>query len=122
MGCNHKNGSKEEIKLSWEIKKADPTINKPILETKNGTKLSDIKLPENWSWKNENEIVYGDKSNKYLAIYTPLDTENYNTIETELVVEIKEETIINKVTNTTENHQKEKIKENEEKENRFYLP
>ena len=102
------NGSKEEIKLSWEIKKADPTINKPILEAKNGTKLSDIKLPENWSWKDENKIIDGDKSNKYLAIYNPLDTENYNTLEIELVVEIKEETIINKVTNTTENHQKEK--------------
>jgi len=114
------NGSKEEITLSWEIKKADPTINKPTLESEIGTRLGDIKLPENWSWKNENEIIADDKSNTYLAIYTPLDTQNYNTIETELLVEIKEETIINKVVTPTINNQKEEIKKDEPQKEIIY--
>ena len=85
-----KNGSTTELTINWEIKTANPELKEFKLTGYNNNKLSTVKLPKNWSWKNKNEIIDKSKTNKYLAVYTPEDISNYNIIEKELTINIKE--------------------------------
>ena len=87
-----KDGSKESVEISWEIKKADPIVETPKLSAKAGTKLKDIKLPENFKWNNPEEVLSKD-NNMFYITYVPTDTTNYNTLDVFVTIEIKKEKI-----------------------------
>lgn len=108
-----KDGSKDSISTTWKIEKADPEIKLPELEAENGKLLSDIKLPENFCWKNSKEKVDINKTNKFLATYIPKDTNNYNTIDVELIIKILSEDINIDNDNMQEND-KEQVSNKEE--------
>ena len=75
-----------EIIKNFVINKADPSYSVPgDLNATYGDKLSEVALPDGWSWMNPDDTVgnvtaYGS-SNKHKARYTPDDTDNYNVIE-----------------------------------------
>ncbi|NLZ46521.1 MAG: hypothetical protein GX896_07500, partial [Clostridiales bacterium] len=66
------------------VNKAEPKPTVPVgLEATYGDKLSDVKLSAGWAWK-DSTLSVGDVSktgNTFTAIFTPADTDNYNTIE-----------------------------------------
>ncbi|MCL2283214.1 MAG: hypothetical protein FWC26_07850, partial [Fibromonadales bacterium] len=51
------------------------------LTAKEGQKLAEIALPQNWHWMKETEYVGKVGEQTHQAKYVPTDTENYNTIE-----------------------------------------
>ena len=64
------------------IAKADPEYTVPEnLDVKTGSKLSDIQLPEGWSWNDADTPVGEPGTKTFKAKFTPSDTKNYNTIE-----------------------------------------
>ena len=75
-----------EITKTFVIDKADPAYTVPEgLTATYGDKLSEVTLPDGWSWINPEDTVgnvtaYGS-SNMHKARYTPADTDNYNVIE-----------------------------------------
>ncbi len=79
--------------LPFTIKKADPTYDVPTgLEAEAGGKLKDIELPSNFTWGNPNGIIkYNEK--EYDAVYTPVDTDNYNTVELKVSVNVTDTTV-----------------------------
>lgn len=79
-----KDGSREAISFTWEIKKAVPQVSVPEVEAKEGTLLKDIELPDNFRWKAGSQKV--EEGGTYVAIYTPEDSENYETVEVEVTV------------------------------------
>ena len=81
----------EAVYCEFVVAKATPTYTAPTgLTAKYGQTLADVKLsnPEGnldgtWSWMNSSESV-GDASTaakKFMAKFTPTDTDNYNTVE-----------------------------------------
>ena len=78
----------EEI-MSFEISKAVPEYSIPTdLTIEQGNPLSTVKLPKGFTWKDETQKA--DKLGKqtFKAIYTPEDTNNYQTVETEITVNV----------------------------------
>ena len=62
--------------------KATPSVTTPTLSPvtyKEGLKLSDITLPEGWTWVNGNTTISAGTV-VYAALYTPSDTTKYNTV------------------------------------------
>ena len=84
-------GTKDPVTIEWTIEKADPNPDKPAnLKANQGDKLSDIKLPEGWSWNEPDTKLDASGSKSYTASYTPKDTNNYNVLEkVELTVTVK---------------------------------
>lgn len=80
--------------VPFTIHKITPTISLPnhIVAFK-GDKLSDIALPNEFTWKDGNQIV--DRSGEYEAIYTPNDSEHYSTLEVKINVFMYDKPIIN---------------------------
>jgi len=83
----------EEIQKGQEdeIKELENHIGKEIAFIKEiiyfeGLKLNDVKLPENWSWKEPDTSLYAN-TYVYEAIYDNGD-ENYKTLETMIVVKV----------------------------------
>ena len=68
------------------VVKANPKVSTPTLSPctyQEGLRLSDVSLPDGWKWVKENtEIAVGTYS--YEAVYTPPDTEKYNTVTKEI--------------------------------------
>ena len=85
------NGTTEPVTVEWTIEKANPTYSVPTdLNANQGDKLSDIKLPEGWSWNEPDTKLDTSGSKSYTASYTPKDTSNYNVLEkVELTVTVK---------------------------------
>lgn len=78
----------EEI-MSFEISKAVPEYSIPTdLTIEQGNPLSTVKLPKGFTWKDETQKA--DKLGKqtFKAIYTPEDTNNYQTVETDITVNV----------------------------------
>ena len=78
----------EEI-MSFEISKAVPEYSVPTdLTIVQGNPLSAVKLPKGFTWKDETQKA--DKLGKQIfkAIYTPEDTNNYQTVETDITVNV----------------------------------
>ena len=78
----------EEI-MSFEISKAVPEYSVPTdLTIEQGNSLSTVKLPKGFTWKDETQKA--DKLGKqtFKAIYTPEDTNNYQTVETNITVNV----------------------------------
>lgn len=74
----------------FEIKKADPKILfAPNLSGVKGDELSTIELPVGYSWIDEHdELIIGEEY--YQAIFTPNDTKNYNILNLNLGVYVKD--------------------------------
>ena len=66
------------------VAKATPTYTAPTgLTAKYGQTLADVTLPGGWSWMDSSESVGGASTaaKKFMAKFTPTDTDNYNTVE-----------------------------------------
>lgn len=78
----------EEI-MSFEISKAVPEYSVPTdLTIEQGNPLSTVKLPKGFTWKDETQKA--DKLGKqtFKVIYTPEDINNYQTVETDITVNV----------------------------------
>ena len=72
----------KDIKIEISVKKADPEFTLPTgLFGFAGEKLETVELPEGFSWKDANTVLDGSGNKKYLGVFTPSDTENFNVIE-----------------------------------------
>lgn len=73
-------GYEGEVTYNFDILQAIPSYVVPTnLTGIKGQKLSDITLPDGFTWENENtELKVGKHT--YKATYTPLDTTNYETV------------------------------------------
>ena len=79
-----------ECTFDLTIAKADPSYTVPTgITAQVGKPLSDVTLPEGWKWKNESTIPKTEGTQTYPAIFTPDDTANYNTVETDISVEVE---------------------------------
>lgn len=71
------------------VEKAKPQVTPPAtIEVTEGQSLSEITLPEGWTWKDGSVSVGSDGKITYTAIYTPSDTDNYQVIEMEITVSV----------------------------------
>ena len=78
----------EEI-MSFEISKAVPEYSIPTdLTIEQGNPLSTVKLPKGFTWKDGTQKA--DKLGKqtFKVIYTPEDTNNYQTVETDITMNV----------------------------------
>ena len=68
----------------FRVLRAMPTYTAPTgLAAKYGQTLADVTLPGGWSWMDSSESVGGASTaaKKFMAKFTPTDTDNYNTVE-----------------------------------------
>lgn len=73
-------GTNDTVTVDWNIQKAQPTYDSPgKLNGVEGTTLGEVKLPEGFSWEDP-DIVLVKGTDKYSAVFTPNDTDNYETI------------------------------------------
>lgn len=79
-----------ECTFDLTIAKADPSYTVPAgITAQVGKPLSTVTLPEGWKWKDESTIPQTEGTQTYPAIFTPDDTANYNTVETDISVEVE---------------------------------
>lgn len=80
------------IRKMYRITKVTPEVDVPKLPDmlmQDGLKLSDQKLPDGWTWlEPDSELSLGNVS--ALAVYTPDDTANYNTVTKYLSFDVYE--------------------------------
>ena len=84
----------EAVYCEFVVAKATPTYTAPTgLTAKYGQTLTDVKLPDGWSWTDSSESVGGASTaaKTFQAKFTPTDTDNYNMVEN-----IELEVIVNK--------------------------
>ena len=78
-----------ECTFDLTIAKAYPSYTVPTgITAQVGKPLSDVTLPVGWAWKDERTIPEAEGTQTYPAIFTPDDTDNYNTVETDVSVEV----------------------------------
>ena len=78
-----------DMTATLTINKATPDYTVPDgLTATEGQSLADIALPEGWSWADSSFSVGEEGERTFAAVYTPVDTGNYNTVEIELTVSI----------------------------------
>ncbi len=78
----------EEVTVQVTVSKADPVVNVPSIDAVTGHKLSEFALPAGFAWADENAVLGAAGTATYKAVYTPADTENYNTIEVNVTVSV----------------------------------
>ena len=95
-------GYEGEVTYNFDILQAIPSYVVPTnLTGIKGQKLSDITLPEGFTWENENtELKVGKHT--YKATYTPLDTTNYETV-TSIDIEVDTKDIFDIITKVNGN-------------------
>ena len=79
-----------DMTATLTIEKAMPDYKKipEGMTATEGQTLSDIVLPEGWSWKDGSVSVGEEGERAFAAVYTPMDTANYNTATVELTVNV----------------------------------
>ena len=84
LGKTENYGSFTTACVKFRVLRAMPTCTKPTgLTAIYGQTLADVTLPDGWSWMNSSESV-GNASTaakKFMAKFTPTDTDNYNMVE-----------------------------------------
>ena len=55
-----------------------------------GQALEDVDLPDGWAWKDETQSVGEAGEHQFTAIFTPEDTDNYNTVEDEVTITVNQ--------------------------------
>ncbi len=79
----------ENIEVTITVAKANPTYKIPDnLVVEYGKKLSDIKLPSGFSWKDATQSVGAVGERSFAGYYTPDDKENYNIVEVEIPIKV----------------------------------
>ena len=74
--------SKSEFTATLTIEKADPTYTTPTgLTASYGSTLSDIDLPDGFTWNAPTTNVGNVGNNEFTVTYTPTDTNNYNILD-----------------------------------------
>ncbi|MBQ9511062.1 MAG: hypothetical protein IJR55_05170 [Clostridia bacterium] len=69
------------IDVSVTVSKANPAHTVPSgLAATYGDTLSSVTLPTGWSWTDGSQIVGNAGTNTFKAVFTPTDTNNYNTV------------------------------------------
>ena len=74
------------------VVKAEPAVDTPVLSPvvyREGLKLSDVALPERWSWSNGNTPLEAGTSS-YPAVYTPADTTKYLTATRQIGIKVSQ--------------------------------
>ncbi len=78
-----------ERDFTVNVAKADPTPDAVTgLTVAYGKKLSDVTLPDGWAWDAPATSVGNVGNNPFAATYTPTDTDNYNTLNQNLTVNV----------------------------------
>ncbi len=73
----------------FSVAKADPQVTLPAgLTATYGDTLADVVLPAGWTWTNASASVGNVGANIFEAVYTPGDTQNYNTLTADLTVTV----------------------------------
>ena len=82
-------GTTDSLTIQWVIEKATATV-PDGLKAAQGEKLSDIPLPEGWSWDKPDTLLSAGDSQIFKASYTPSDPLNYNeSINVDLTVDVE---------------------------------
>ena len=74
------------------VVKAEPVVDTPVLSPvvyKEGLKLSDISLPEGWSWSNGDTLLAAG-TDSYPAVYTPEDITRYLTVTRQIGLKVSQ--------------------------------
>ncbi|MGI6079651.1 MAG: InlB B-repeat-containing protein [Candidatus Avilachnospira sp.] len=84
-----------ECTFDLTIAKAAPSYTVPTgITAQVGKPLSTVTLPEGWKWKDASTIPQAEGTQIYPAIFTPDDTDNYNTVETDISVGVVNEPVV----------------------------
>lgn len=72
------------------VNKVAPTYTKPEnLIATYGDTLADVMLPQDWAWQDDLTTSVGNAGeNEFVAIYTPVDLQNYNIVTEPLMVTV----------------------------------
>lgn len=71
----------QQISLEFTIKKATPSYTAPsLIEAEFGKQLSDLTLPDGFSWQDPSASVGEPGEHEFPATYTPEDATNYETV------------------------------------------
>ena len=71
------------------VKKAVPDYIVPTgLTVTKGQPLAEVSLPAGWAWEDDTASAGTVGTQTYKAVFTPTDTDNYNTVSTELPVAV----------------------------------
>ena len=100
---NGEDASVETALVKVTVDKADPLYTVPEgLEAIYGDTLLDVTLPAGWSWKLEGTMPVGETgTNTFVAVFTPEDTENYNTIEADVDISVARQKVTMPVAGAT---------------------
>lgn len=86
----------DAVKADLVITKATPSYTVPSgLTATYGDKLSAISLDKGWAWDNPSTEVGNAGTHQYAATFTPTDTRNYNTVQTQLSVAVNKKQVTN---------------------------
>ncbi len=80
----------QTIEVNISVEKANPQdVNIPSeLKVLYGSRLSEISLPDGWEWVNPQQTLETVGQKEFQAVYTPVDTINYNTITVNIPVNV----------------------------------
>ncbi len=82
-----------ELVIEFSITQADPAYTLPEgLRACVGHTLADVELPDGWAWEDGALSVGAAGSHQFAAVFTPEDTENYNTVKAQLTLTVGEHT------------------------------
>lgn len=82
-----------ELVIAFSITQADPAYTAPEdLRICVGHTLADVKLPGGWAWEDDALSVGAAGSHQFAAVFTPEDTQNYNTVKAQLTLTVGEHT------------------------------
>ena len=96
--CSWDNDTTDEVVINWKILKAIPEYTLPTnLSGAKGNALSTVELPTGWTWKTPNTIMSDVGNQDFEIIFTPEDTNNYETVEKTVTVNVRDVKFINKV-------------------------
>ncbi|MBQ8803045.1 MAG: InlB B-repeat-containing protein [Tyzzerella sp.] len=76
--------------VDYKIDKMEPAYTVPTgLTVTYGDTLANVELPEGWSWKDSTASAGDVGTNTFKAVFTPVDTDNYKTIEADVSVKVE---------------------------------
>ena len=78
-----------EINVSVAVGKTIPSYDIPVdIEATYGDTLADVTLPNGWSWKDSSLSVGNAGTQTFVAVFTPSDTNNYNSVEENITITV----------------------------------
>ena len=91
-GYTWADGSTDPIEITYTIAKATPAVSVDAMTAVYGQKLSELTLPEGFAWVEGDTELTTAGEQTFTAIYTPADTDNYNTVEVAVTVNVQYKT------------------------------